>query len=89
MDLEKEVKVTSNIFIVKKKATAVKKLEEKIADITTDDSLLEEMVNEGMSFEIYCKEPLTILARYSEKKFNQKRKSKRNLIKNAKINHET
>ena len=50
MDLEKGVKVTSTIDIIKKKSAAVKKLEEEIVDIRTDDSLLEEMVNEGMTF---------------------------------------
>ena len=38
-DLEKEVKVTLTIDIITK-AAAVKKLEEEIPDITTDDSLL-------------------------------------------------
>ena len=64
MGLENGIKITSNIDIIKKKAAAVKKLEEEIVDIITDDSLLEEMVNEGMTFEIYCKEQLTILAKY-------------------------
>ena len=50
MDLEKGVKVTSTIDIIKKKSAAVKKLEEEIVDIRTDDSLLEGMVNEGMTF---------------------------------------
>ena len=58
LDLEKEIRVTSTIDIIKKKAAAVKKLEEEIVDITTDDSLLEEMVNEGMTFKIYCTEQL-------------------------------
>ena len=55
MDLEKEVKVKQTIDIIKKKAAALKKLEEGILDITTDDSLLEEMVNERMTLNIYCK----------------------------------
>ena len=79
VDLEKEIKVTSTIDIIKKKAGAVKKLEEEIVDITTDDSLLEEIVNEKMTFEIYCKEQLTILAKYSkkvEKKIHQKYEDK-------------
>ena len=67
MDLEKEVKVKQTIDIIKKKAAALKKLEEGILDITTDDSLLEEMVNERMTLKIYCKKQLTILAKYTEK----------------------
>ena len=55
MDLEKEVKVKQTIDIIKKKAAALKKLEEGILDFTTDDSLLEEMVNERMTLNIYCK----------------------------------
>ena len=55
MDLEKEVKVKQTIDIIKKKAAALKKLEEGILDITTDDRLLEEMVNERMTLKIYCK----------------------------------
>ena len=55
VDLEKEVKVKQTIDIIKKKAAALKKLEEGILDITTDDSLLEEMVNERMTLNIYCK----------------------------------
>lgn len=64
IDLEKEVKVTTTIDIIKKKTTAVKKLEEEIIDTRRYDSLLEETVNEGINFEIYCKEQLTILAKY-------------------------
>ena len=86
MDLEKEIKVTSTIE--KKKAVVVKNLEEEIVDITTDDSLLEEMVNEGMTFEIYCKEQLTILAKYSEKvkkKNHQKYEDKSRNVKLPKL----
>ena len=88
MDLEKEMKVTSTIDIIKKKAAVVKNLEEEIVDITTDDSLLEEMVNEGMTFEIYCKEQLTILAKYSEKvkkKNHQKYEDKSRNVKLPKL----
>ena len=67
MDLEKEVKVKQTIDIIKKKAAALKKLEEGILDVTTDNSLLEEMVNERMTLKIYCKKQLTILAKYTEK----------------------
>ena len=67
MDLEKEEKATSTIDIIKKKADAGKKLEEEIVDIMTDDSLLEEMVNEEITFEIYCQEQLIILAKYAKK----------------------
>ena len=88
MDFEKEIKVTSTIDIIKKKAVVVKNLEEEIVDITTDDSLLEEMVNEGMTFEIYCKEQLTILAKYSEKvkkKNHQKYEDKSRNVKLPKL----
>ena len=84
VDLEKEIKVTSTIDIIKKKAAAVKKLEEEIVDITTDDSLLEEIVHEEMTLEIYCKEQLTILAKYSkkvEKKIHQKYEDKSRNVK--------
>ena len=80
MDLEKKLKATSTIDIIKEKSDAGKKLEEEIVDITTDDSLLEEMVNEGMTFEIYCQKQLTILVKI---------RSRRKLIKNTEINHET
>ena len=36
MNLKKEVKVTSTIDIIKKKAAAVKKLQKETVDITTD-----------------------------------------------------
>ena len=35
-----------NYWLIKEKAAAEKKLEEKIIAITTDDSLLQEMVND-------------------------------------------
>ena len=41
-------KITSTIDIIKKKQAALEKSEEEIVDITTDDSSLEEIVNEGM-----------------------------------------
>ena len=88
VDLEKEIKVTSTIDIIKKKAAAVKKLEEEIVDITTDDSLLEEIVNEEMTLEIYCKEQLTILAKYSKKvakKIHQKYEDKSRNVKLPKV----
>ena len=79
IDLEKEVKVTTTIDIIKKKTTAVKKLEEEIIDTRRYDSLLEETVNEGINFEIYCKEQLTFSSKYTEKlekKLHQKYKDK-------------
>ena len=36
-----------NYWLIKEKAAAVKKLEEEIIAITTDDSLLQEMVNDS------------------------------------------
>ena len=88
MDLEKKLKATSTIDIIKEKSDAGKKLEEEIVDITTDDSLLEEMVNEGMTFEIYCQKQLTILVKYAkkvEKKINQKYGDKSRNVKLSKL----
>ena len=47
-EFRKAGKITSTIDIIKKKQAALEKSEEEIVDITTDDSSLEEIVNEGM-----------------------------------------
>ena len=67
MNTENEVKLVSTIDVIKKKAAAVKKLEEEIVEITSDENLLQEMIEEGMRFEIRCKEQVTILSKNIEK----------------------
>ena len=67
MNSENEVKLVSTIDVIKKKAAAVKKLEEEIVEITSDETLLQEMIEEGKRIEIRCKEQVTILSKNIEK----------------------
>ena len=67
LSTENEIKINSTIDVIKKKSGAIKKLEQEIIEPTSDENLLEQMIDEGMEFEIYCLEKITTLSNKTTK----------------------
>ena len=59
--------IQSVVELLKKKIAAIKTLEDEIVDLETNAEHIEQVINEGTEFEIYCKTKLNILKENAER----------------------